>query len=328
MLLASACGGSEPPDAVIDAGERPAVTVEVPEAAVEIENVEPDVDKPQPLGDGDSTLYPPLDDEWTNRPVYDPDGDVAVYLRELVGWTMRSDAVDTIPQEAYDCYAESFIAALSPERVIQTAAVLDQQPLSYGFPLDIMTDEERTQLFVESAPCASLLIHDDVITALGEELLVGLGMGDPAFSDDEATTGPPMSDVLEGLDDCFTALLEDNTARSRFVEGILFDSPEAQADTFLFMAKNCGATYLVPMMVETFIAEDGLERETAECIAPKVLEAMLLLPAEVLVEMNDGDTGEVMGGMPSGSGGATDTATMEMMESLMSAFVGCEYAHG
>ena len=357
-LFTSACGSSDPPepvpeepaeststtvldavteepaeststtvlDAVTDASEGAPTHVEVPEAPPEPESVLPEPDEteqPFPeeleLGASDPTLYPPIaEDEWPEQPLYDPEEDAEVFLRELVVWTLKSGSTDTTAQEASACYAESFTSALASDRAEQVAAELDQMSLWGGFPLDIMTDDERTQLFSEAAPCSALLYQDAGIVA-------ALGMSAAPFLEDGVTIPPETLSVLEeGALSCSQALMEDENVTAQMLEASLFDSPAAQGATMAFLVETCGETFLVPFLVETFIAEEGVDRETAECLAPTLLDALLLVPVEMLGDNPDGFTGD----MPTASDEDAEKAVMEMMMLMMAAFAECGYSPG
>ena len=314
MLLASACGGGEP-SVLLDTAEEPAVTVDVPETAATSENVEPDltdtdqlfVDEPEPLdenpGSGNDDAAAPVDnDERLSRPGYDPEGDAALFLYELVVWVLQDGDTDG-PQAASECYAQAFVDALTPDRVKQIADLLDQLPLSDGLPVDAVTEQELTQLFAEADACADLL---------KEEITAGFGTLDaPAGFDQEAS------------DSCYTEM-EDADKIDVLVAASMFDSPAAQEAMGLFMLRNCTDTFLIPLLVETFVTDDGVEREIAECIAPKLAEAMLSLSDEALLLIS----GSANADPASGLDDATQAATDAIQSKLLATFVVCGYLPG
>ncbi len=213
--------------------------------------------------------------ESRNRPAAprrDPNETAEAHLHSVVRFVLTSpdpgdsthEGQDERTKQATECYADSFVGTLSEDRSEDVSTALDQHADEYGhfqdgIPLDVLSDVELDELFVNAAHCVDSIFEDRA-----EQFTSALSGLDPA-----SDSGISLASSLEA---CLTDLEGNADFKRSLLEEALFFSPAAEQLHVGTIFDTCGESFFVPTLVELFVVQDRIEREAAECIAPRLLE--------------------------------------------------------
>ena len=284
---ADTTGDTEPADTTGDSSE-PADGVNLDNSAVEPGDgagadsaaaAEPDMSQL----DETETLQAP-------QPVWQDGTTPQDYFAELIPWMLDADdpAVNT-------CLTDAFVGSFSDLRLNGLAAATVDTDLSSGFAAGLMSDDETESLVNAMEPCAAMSLQ----TALdpdspfpGLEVL----MGEAA----RAST-PEIERIFEtGMVQCLTDLATEDGFVDLIVRDALFENRDIEDEITAATFRVCADSLLVPLIVESLVAETGVERVVAQCAMDEAYPALQ----------------EAVGGSPDEMGAGLMTFGFEMMFAL------------
>ena len=221
-----------------------------------------------------AALALPPPDSREQPPEFAPGQTSQAYLEELVTWTL-ADAEMGVSEEAAQadraftvCVAESFVAAFDADRRDELALTLSQQEdLWYGFPYDLLTPAEMERWTTAAHPCFEVSI--DYATGGTSLLHEMVEMMLPEMQDPEDRVRMEAS-ALE----CLRALAGDEGFTATTLQNLVFDMSSLGMEEELTLAlfDLCGESLMVPILVESLVADEGMRRSVAECAAPTMLD--------------------------------------------------------
>ena len=186
------------------------------------------------------------------------------YFAELIPWMLdEDDPAVTV------CLTDAFVGSFSDLRLNELAVAAADTDLSSGFAAGLMNDNETAILVAAMEPCAAMSLRatldpDSQLAAL--ETLTGDAAG-------EST--PEIEQILEsGLVPCLTDLAAEDGFVDLVVRDALFENQDVENEIISAMFRVCADSLLSPLMVESLIAETGVERDVAQCAMDEAYPAL------------------------------------------------------
>ena len=186
------------------------------------------------------------------------------YFAELIPWMLDEDdpAVNV-------CLADVFVGSFSELRLNELAVAAADTDLSSGFVAGLMSDDETEILVAAMEPCAAMSLRAALDPDSPFSVLEAL-TGDAA---EEST--PEIEQILEtGLVQCLTDLAAEDGFVDLVVRDALFESQDVENEIIAAMFRVCADSLLLPLMVESLIAETGVERDVAQCAMDEAYPAL------------------------------------------------------